>query len=129
MKAWNVSAECVEHVVRAVSVELYDGNLCFKRPPEQYGKAVRFTLTVRKASLPGGRRSNTGRKIWAACWHCHRDVMKALFAIRPDMRLKTAQADYRGLDDFEDSFESTSYINIGSVAAPLYYEHACECND
>jgi hypothetical protein len=127
MQVWNVSADCIGHVVQAVSSANYDGNLIFKRLPETVGRAVRFTLTVRKAADPGGRRSNTGRKVCAACWHCHRDVMAAIMAIVPNARIKTAQADYRGREDFDDKFESTGHTNCGSTMEPLDYRDSCEC--
>jgi hypothetical protein len=127
MKVWNVSADCIGHVVQAVSSANYDGNLIFKRLPERSGRAVLFTLTVRRAADPGGRRSNTGRKICAACWHCHRDVMAAIFAIVPDARIKTGWADYRGREDFNEKFDDTGNTNCGSVMEPLDYRDSCEC--
>jgi hypothetical protein len=127
MKVWNVSADCIGHVVQAVSAEKYGGNLIFKRLPETDGRAVRFTLTVRKAADPGGRRSNTGRKVCAACWHCHRDVMEAILTIVPNARIKTAQADYRGREDFDEKFEDTGDTNCGSMMDPLAYADSCEC--
>ena len=127
MKLWNVSTDNLVRIVETVSDGHYDGNLIFKRAPERVGRAVSFTLTVAKSTDKGGRRSNTGRRIAAACWHAHRDVMSAIFAIFPDARLKTAKADYRDKDDFEVKFESTGHDNIGSQFEPLTYCHACEC--
>jgi hypothetical protein len=129
MQVWNVSADCIGHVVAAVSSANYDGNLIFKRLPEMVGRSVSFTLTVQRAANPGGRRSHTGRKVCAACWHCHRDVMAAIMAIVPKARIKTAQADYRGREDFNDKFESTGYNNCGSMMEPLDYRDSCECED
>ena len=129
MKARNIKAETIDRVVRAVSDELYDGNITFKRAPEKYGRAIRFTLTVLDSSAIGSRRSNTGRRICAACWHAHRDIMRTLFAIVPNMGIQSASADYWGRVDFEDKFARTGCINIGSEAVPIEYQDACNCND
>lgn len=129
MKLWNVPAEELTRIVTTVSNEAFDGNVVFKREPERTGRAVSFTLTVRKAADKGGRRGHSGRRVCACCWHGHRDVMSAIFAEYPDARLKTAQADYRGRDEFEAEFEGTGYANIGSMVEPLHYRDACDCNE
>lgn len=77
MKIYGVSASQVEQVLLAVSDNFYGGNLAIKFIDE-HRRFTNFTLTVRKAAAPGGKRSNTGRKVAAACWHAHRDVIRAL---------------------------------------------------
>ena len=47
---------------------IYPGNVRFKNGPDPVnskGTGHRLTLTVNKSAGPGGRRSNTGRKIAA----------------------------------------------------------------
>jgi hypothetical protein len=126
MKAWGVTIDEVRAAVTVASTK-YDGNIVFKREPEKEGKAVRFTLTVWNSRNPGSRMSPSGRRIAACCWHGHRDVMKAVFAINPDARIKTALADYRGLDDFDAKYEDTGRTNIGSQMEPMDIEDACNC--
>lgn len=127
MKLWNVTADDLTRIVTTVSNESYDGNVVFKREPEQTGWAVSFTLTVANSRAKGGRRSNSGRRIAACCWHGHRDIMCAIFAEFPDARLKTAQADYDGRLDFEAKFECTGDTNIGSIVQPMSYADARDC--
>lgn len=127
MKVWNVPSGEIHRIVGDVSSRLYNENLTFKRLPEEIGLALSFTLTVHKSSGPGARRGERGRRIAAACWHAHRDVMVAIFTEYPDARIKTHQADYRGAEDFVAKFEATGNVNIGSQMFPLYYVEACEC--
>lgn len=132
MKVWGIkSVTSIMDVVHTVSRERYNGNLMFKRLPELMGHTdrspIRFTLTVKRAANPGGRISASGRKVCAACWHCHRDVMRAIFAINPHARIKSSLADYRSKEHFEDTFYATGYTNCGSMMAPLNAMDACAC--
>jgi hypothetical protein len=124
-----MSIDSLDCVVRAVSYTHYGGNIIFKRLPERVGRAVAFTLTVRRSDEAGARRSATGRRIAAACWHAHRDVLRAIFGVAPNSRVKTAFADYRGVADFEDKFEDTGNSNIGSIVDRVDYRQACECEE
>ena len=128
MKAWGITSEELEQALQTVNgAGYYDGNLRWKRSPEASGRAFAFTLTVNRSEKRGARRSNTGRRIAAACWHAHRDMFRAIFAINPEARIKSATADYRGVDHFEATFEATGYQNIGSMAQPMQHREACEC--
>lgn len=127
MKLWGMSADSISCVVRAVSDTHYGGNLRFKREPEKDGRAVSFTLTVDRSDGPGARRSATGRRMSVACWHAHRDVLRAIFGVCPEARVKSAKADYRGVKDYENKFDSTGDINIGSIVNPMALRHGCEC--
>ena len=129
MKVWGINERAVIAIVRAVSHNNYEGNLVFKRSPEKDGRGIYFTLTVVKASEPGGVRSANGRKVCAACWHCHRDVMRTIFALNPHARIKTGMVDYRDVQDFEDSYRATGFEvkGLGDRTQPLYYHDACEC--
>jgi hypothetical protein len=126
MKLWGMSADFVDCIVQAVSDNQYGGNVIFKRPPERDGRAISFTLTVKRSDGPGARRSATGRRISAACWHAHRDVLGAIFRVAPDGRVKSAFADYRGALDFEDKFDQTG-LNYIDGYGTVRYRDACEC--
>lgn len=130
MKVYQVTIEALAAIVRTVSAEQYAGNIVFKNGPNQATKnCVNFTLTVADSNANGSRRSNTGRRIAAACWHAHRDIMQAIFAAYPDARLHSALADYRGQSDFLASFPATGATNCGSIANPLRADNACDCNN
>ena len=129
MRLKGVSIAALSAIVETVSRELYAGNLTFKREPEINGNFLQFTLTVTKSADKGGRRSNTGRKIAALCWHGHRDIMRALFAAYPNALLITAMARYDGRADFLDTYMATGRVNLGSIAAPLAARDACECRE
>jgi hypothetical protein len=79
------------------------------------------SLPYQRVSLSGN-----GRRVAAVCWHGHRDIMRDLFQLHPDARLKSALADYRGAQDFEekhlDTQGSTNHWNVG-----LSYGEACVC--
>ena len=128
MKVKGITEYDLRAIVHTVSCEMYEENLIFKREPERRGNFLFFTLTVRKSADAGGRRSHTGRRIAAACWHAHRDVMKEIFANNPDALLVTALARYEGRDDFNDKFEATGDTNIGSMVQPLSMAEACDCH-
>jgi len=105
----------------------YDGNITFKRFDPQHNGGVHFTLGVRSSKAPGGRRSHTGKRVAAACWHAHRDFMKEIFALVPNAVLRSCHACYKGKAGFERDFPNTGYINIGSMMQPLEFQNACEC--
>lgn len=127
MKVWGLTVERIESVVQRVSA-MYEENIVFKREPEKDGRAVSFTLTVGDTRAPGSRRSNTGRRISACCWHGHRDVMMALMLDNPRARIRTAFADYRGFVDFSNRFGATGKTNIGSIVEPMLFRDACNCS-
>jgi hypothetical protein len=127
----NATAEQLYKAVRQTA-EDYEGNVRFKNGPDpvnQKGTGHRLTLTVHASSKPGGRRSNTGRKIAAACWHVHREFMRHLYDIAPEAVIQSALATYRGVQDFEETFEATGDGNIGSAFEPQAMRTACECEE
>lgn len=80
----------------------------------------------------GARRSadtpwRPGRRVKAACWHAHRDVLLALFDRKPDGRVQSAFADYQGRDDFRRKFPLTASHNVGSQAYPQRICDLCSC--
>jgi len=129
MKIWGISVEEIETIVREVSTLLYDGNIIFKRAPECNGRATSFTLTVKDSKERGSRRSADGRRIAAACWHANKDVITAVFKTNPNARIKSAVADYKGIQDFVTKFPQTGDQNMGSAANPLAYRDACNCEE
>lgn len=134
MKVWNVTEEQVREAAASVGLALHSdwngGGI------SRDGRALRFRLAVDTASprnssgfLPFQRMSQTlgvneGRKIAAVCWHGHRAFMRALFAVAPDARIKTALADYRGVVDFERTHADTFGQANGYH---LSYGQACGC--
>ena len=128
MRIKGIAAATLRAIVDTVSRELYAGNLTFKRYPKPVGNFLHFTLTVRSSFDKGGRRSNTGRKIAALCWHGHRDVMRRIFEREPGALLVTMLERYDGRADFLDTYPATGGINCGSIAVPLAMRDSCECN-
>lgn len=124
-----MGVEQVRAIVKRVSEEKYGHNLVVdagdlgtvRRP------GTNFVLRVRLSKGPGARRSGSGRRTVAACWHAHRDVMMDIFAAAPDARLTSALADYRGAADFAASFPATGHHNVGSMMEPAAIANCCEC--
>ena len=130
MKLYGVPISTLRKAVRDVSDKNYEGNITFKRVVEVVGRRsyrVDFTLTVCQSSKPGGRRSSGGRRIAAACWHAHRDVMTEIFRLFPSAKIITAMATYDGVRDYLDNFALTRLTNIGSQASQLDMREARDC--
>jgi hypothetical protein len=102
---------------------------------------IRFALKVASCKGPGHRlgfyrHRHTGnrRRMAYACWHAHRDVLRALLQIAPASAVvrsgsRTVRGDaivYRGLEGFEREYPNTDR-NIGSQMDPMYWSEACEC--
>lgn len=104
------------------------------------GRAWNFRLAlnsdVPKVSKEAGykyQRTSTsgwadGRKVAAVCWHGHRDFMRAVFRLDPNARFKTAIADWKGSEDFEQRFAQTAFDNKGSIMFPVFAKDACTCS-
>lgn len=75
------------------------------------------------------RRSPSGRRIHAVCWHGFRDFFRALYERTPDAICKTALATYRGSEGFEETFPETGFVNIGSYYSPMFASQACSCGE
>lgn len=91
------------------------------------GKVITGRIVPDTSFSAGARRSAAGRRLKAACWHAHRDVLQSLFTAKPDARVTTSMADYRGLESFRRQFPHTAYHNIGSTFNPVEYRDACDC--
>lgn len=81
-----------------------------------------------RQSAPGARKSWSGRRINAACWHAYRDVIGAVFAINPNARVYTGMAKYRGVEGFHANYPATAHVNVGSVMQPAYMPDLCDCD-
>jgi hypothetical protein len=121
MKSKQVNAYQWEAIVAKVSHALYEDNLI----PDPNAASMR--LTTRDSHGPGARRSQSGRRMRAACWHAWRDTLRELFEQYPDVTVRTALATYKGRDGFEDWFQITGAVNIGSIAEPMRMDDACDC--
>ena len=138
MLIWNVDCEDLLAAIKHVSDTYYEGNLCVRYHPEKKGFALQWTLTVEDSAGPGHRLSvgdrvfNPQRKpkrLRAACWHAHYDVMSYLFRLFPDARLTSGRADYHGREDFANEAMATGEINVGSQLVPVRFDESCECED
>lgn len=127
MKLYNVPMIKLQEIVAEVAVNYYEDNITFKRLEQITKNCIIFTLTVEDTKRPGYRRGPSGRKVAAACWHAHRDIMQAIFDQFPHARLISTMARYNGAGDFERNFRKTGQQNVGSMFAPLYMMEACDC--
>ena len=132
MKAWTVTPEQVEMAAREVGLRLRGISRAGKtdRSPLSFTLGLDTAQRREDGSLPYQRvsLSGNGRRVAAVCWHGHRDFMVALFDECPAMRLKSALADYRGEQDFEDKFEDTRGTGNGWNVG-LSYGEACTCHE
>lgn len=127
MKIYNVPLHELRAAMLSVSC-LYEGNLIFNRL-EQHRNHIAFTLRVLRSDAPGHRlgfgRTSKGnrRRLVAACWHAHRDLLALVFEWFPEARLSSAGGSYNGRNDFRSNHNRTG----GSMMDPLSYRNACEC--
>ena len=100
--------------------ERFEGNIRFKTLVPS-GKRVSFTLTVNDSKGKGGRRSHTGRRIAAACWHVHGYFFEALLKIDSEIFITSS------IGRIDKSGGNWQNRNIGSIMYPMYYSEACDC--
>lgn len=151
MLLWGLTETEVRATIARVSADKYGGNL---RPGvggyavRQEGPRVRFTIGVESSRGPGARRAASGRRLAAASWQAHYDVMAALFDAGAT-RIASGMADYRGGDGkpalirsegwdgrrymrkagvyesgrraFDVLAERTADLNVGSVVNPVAF--------
>ena len=136
MKAWGVTEQDIRDAAAETGVRLHGWPNGYV---EQDGRALRFRLAVdvsqprnSEGMLPYQRistatfRDGKPRRISAVCWHGHREFLRALFRRNQEARVKTALADYRGADNFEQTFRST--YGQGNDYH-LAYGQACGCTE
>ena len=95
---------------------------------------ITFTLRVRDSKKAGHRvgfhltSKGNRRRLVAACWHVHRDVMMAIFDVNPNARIKTSMMYYKGKEHFYEVYEETGMKNVGSHMYPATLPELCECD-
>ena len=111
-------------------IDSYDGNVVFKRIESQ-GKGFIFTLKVKDSKGPGARRSHSGRRMAAACWHVHGRFFEALFRIAPEARVFSSfyKRSNTGKCEGWITKENGNWKDgqIGSMFQPMMMSEACEC--
>ena len=117
MIAYNVTLETLGRATTRAGVDLK--NL------RRQGNGFAFTLAL--TGERWRRRSHTGRRIAAVCWHGHRAFMEVMFSLAPNARLKSTVVTYGGRTDFWANHDATGDRNIGSMMQPLAYRDACDC--
>lgn len=104
------------------------------------GRAVHFRLIPESSRSKYSRRTGTGRRVRACCYHGFRDFGREIFklgatelgssvaAIAGASERSSKRRWYKS-EDFERDLPELSHINIGSVYHPVDMFHACECED
>lgn len=118
-----------ERIIKQVSADSYAGNVAVADDAHEGGRLVTARLRVLESRGDGARRSWTGRRIPAACWHAYRDVLAALFEEYPRASVRTAMAVYRGREGFEQHYPATADRNVGSQMQPAYMPDLCDCEE
>lgn len=118
----NVTEDKINDALDTVN-EQFDGNIRFKKfdaagNTRSGDPKFIVTLTVNNSRSPGGRRSHSGRRVAAACWHVHGTFFDAL---PEECEIVAMGLKIRPGDPWQDR-------NIGSNWSPLYYSEACDCN-
>lgn len=105
----------------------FGNNLEFKRLDSagttRHGEnKLNVTLTVKDSRKPGARRSTSGRRIAAACWHAHGTFMDFL---PKGTRIVTSY----GQNGTQETYPGRSWndFSIGSLYQPMYMSEACDC--
>ena len=93
------------------------------------GRSFRGRILPASSHDKGARRAASGRRVKAACWHAHRDVMLALFDAVPEAKVSTALATYVGRQSFLEQYGATRSTNHGSMMAPASYGDLCDCEE
>lgn len=107
----------------------YAGNLRVHQDAHETGARVITTvgrLAVHDSKAPGARRSASGRRMPAACWHAFRDVVQDILDTVPDAVVTTSMARYDAAT-FADVYPATGDVSIGSMVAPAYMPELCDC--
>ena len=122
----NVTREEIETALGKTN-EDFESNIVFKRldpagRTRQGEEKHTVTLTVASSFQPGARRTHTGRRLAAACWHAHGNFM--------DLLPETAEivVNASGGRQVIRPGDPWNNWNIGSQAQPMYYSEACDCS-
>lgn len=118
-------------IVDRVGRESYAGNIAphvDNRPMTYAGTGYTGRIVALDSRGPGARRSSSGRRMTAACWHAFRDTFRAILVADPDAVIVTAMARYDGRDGFERTYPATGSRNVGSQASSAYMPELCDCD-
>lgn len=129
----NLPADDIRAIVDTVGDDAYAGNLAVTgdgirttvRRDGRYDH--RMALTTRDSSQPGARRSWSGRRSRATCWHAFRDMFAVIMTRDPAAVIRTGMATYRGADSFLELFPATADANVGSMVQPAILADLCDC--
>lgn len=127
MKLKGITFAQLCEIVVNVSDMHYGGNLKLHNDSRPRGGNIMWRLSTYSSSGPGARRTANNRRSCNACWHAHRDVMQAIFEIAPNARITSALATYKGIDEFNAKYMSTSSHNVGSAYQPAHFGNLCDC--
>lgn len=101
--------------------KLYDSNVMFRNIEQLSKNRVTFTLRTKESRKAGSKVSWTGRHIPAACWHVHGHFFEYLFKKYPGVKIWSfGKLMLSNADNWKDQ-------NIGSIACPVFFSEACEC--
>lgn len=122
-----VTAQDIRDVVAKLNATDYDGNVVIERLDTLNQKGTRHTLKLGTADSRkhGSRRAGSGRHGKWLCWHGFRDVVRAIMAVNPDAKVRSAAAVYNGSVGFERVYPSTAERNVGSWVEPAYMPDMC----
>ncbi|MFA5321948.1 MAG: hypothetical protein WC373_04685 [Smithella sp.] len=101
--------------------KIYHGNVMFDRLDGASKNRRNFTLRVKDSSGQGARRGFAHQRMINACWHVHGNYFEALFKVNPAIWIATCG---RRITNTSGNWIDR---NIGSIARPLYYSEACDC--
>ena len=140
MKVWTtLSDDEIYDIANELCVSIADrGTIYNGRPPiRRDGRALYFGLRPdpgckdedgnHRYQRTSASAFHSERRVFAVCWHGHRDFMREIFKRDPSARVKTAWADYKGVEDFEEKFPETAYLNVGSMMYPMFASEVCTC--
>jgi hypothetical protein len=127
MQITGLSLDKFREIVEQVSEQRYGGNVTVQKDAHPLsGNRFQGRLWVLDSRGPGARRSWTGQRLRAACWHAYRDVLLAMFREYPEAIARTGLATYRGLDGFLRDYPATGERNVGSMMQPAYMPDLCD---
>ena len=127
MLVTGLSLDKFKEITDRVSADKYDGNVVVHHDAHPLsGNRFQGRLWVQSSRGPGARRSWSGRRMPAACWHAYRDVLMAVFSEYPDAIARTGLATYRGLEGFLRDYPATGERNVGSVMQPVTMPELCD---
>lgn len=133
MHIFGVSADDARKALIGVGDVKYDRNLRVKDACDKStrnGPRCTITIGVQSSFERGARRSASGRRVAAACWHAHYDVMLAILDINPEARITTGRIGkivYNGREDFLQIAPDTAHINVGNAWHFVRIANLCEC--